>query len=171
MSDFQEQIFSERGGLKNLLSKVPGFKGYIEKEDRRTADKMLREMVADRFEELQHQLSNIQQEFVREGKLDLMDELEAIDVKFNTFVDRIRHATYGYSGFFDAVKIDEAKLDKMYAYDNALLDAVDGIQNALDSLNLADEEDVLKENIRTLDDLLRQSIQAVNRRKEVITNE
>ena len=42
MTDFQGQIEEGRGKLKELLLKIPGFKGYIEMEDRRTADKMVR---------------------------------------------------------------------------------------------------------------------------------
>lgn len=51
MTDYQSQIESQRGKIKELLLKVPGFKGYIELEDRRTADKLLREVVADSCQE------------------------------------------------------------------------------------------------------------------------
>ena len=97
MTDFQGQIESERGKLKELLLKVPGFKGYIEMEDRRTADKLLREMVADRYQELLDKLTGIQNEFTDRGDLTYLDDLETIVVKLRTFIDRIRHAAYGSS--------------------------------------------------------------------------
>ena len=171
MSDFQEQVFSQRGGLKRLFSKVPGFKGYIEKEDRRTADKMLREVIADRYQELRQRISVIQSNFVDQGKLEFLDELESIGTKLQTFIDRTRRATYGNTGFFSAIKIDEEKLDKLYAYDNFLLDGVEEISSALETLEMATEDEEIRQAIRTVDDLAKKSVQAISRRKEVITTE
>ena len=117
MTDFQGQIEEGRGKLKELLLKIPGFRGYIEMEDRRTADKMVRDAVADRFQEQLDRLTGIMTEFVDRGDIEYLDKLEGAAVKIRTFVDKIRHAVYGYSGFFDAIKIDETKLDKFYGYD------------------------------------------------------
>ena len=170
MSDFQELIFSERGGLKNLLSKVPGFKGYIESEDRRTADKLLRDTIADRYGELWQRVTAIQSDFVDQGKIDFLDDLESVSDKLKTFIDRTRHATYGYSSFFSAVKIDQAKLDKLYNYDNALLDGVEELTSALDTLEFAGDDEEIRAAIRTLNELTRKSVQAISLRKEVITS-
>jgi len=170
MSDFQEQIFSERGGLKNLLSKVPGFKGYIESEDRRTADKLLREAIANRYGELWQRLTAIQSNYVDQGKIDFLDDLESVSDKLKTFIDRTRHATYGYSSFFSAIKIDQAKLDKLYNYDNALLDGVEELKSALDTLEFAEDDEAIQKAIHVLNELTRKSVQAISRRKEVITS-
>jgi hypothetical protein len=106
MSDFQGQIESERGKLKELLLKIPGFKGYIELEDRRTADKMVRDVVADRYQEELDRLTGIMTEFVDRGDLNYVDDMEGIVTKIRTVIDRIRHATYGYSSFISLIKID-----------------------------------------------------------------
>ncbi len=169
MSDFQNQILSGRGGLKNLLSKVPGFKGYIENEDRRTADKLLREAIADRYGELWQRLTAIQSDFVNQGKIEFLDDLESVSDKLKTFVDRTRHATYGYSSFFSAIKIDQAKLDQLYDYDNALLDGVDKLSGALDALEFAGDDGAIIESIRNINGIARDSVQAISRRKDVIT--
>ncbi len=171
MSDFQEQIFSERGGLKNLLAKVPGFKGYIESEDRRTADKMLREAIADKYDEVWQRVTAIQSDFVNQGKITFLDDLESVSVKLKTIIDRIRHAAYGYSGVFDAVKIDQEKLDMLYQYDNALLDGAGNFSNALDNLEFAGNDEEIQTATRALNDLARKSVQAISRRKDVITSE
>ena len=42
MGDVLGQIKDQRGGFVKLLSKIPGFKGYMEKESRRDADKLVR---------------------------------------------------------------------------------------------------------------------------------
>lgn len=168
MSDYREEIESQRGGLKRLLSKIPGFKGYIEHEDRRTADKILRETVANRYNELLDWLFAIQREYVDQGDLEIQDELESVGVKLRTFIDRIRRASYGYSGFFDAMKIDQDRLDELYEYDNALLDGVERLKEVLEALEEAEEEEERVRRVKELDKLARKVVQWADRRKEVI---
>ena len=171
MTDFQGQIEEGRGKLKELLLKIPGFRGYIEMEDRRTADKMVRDVVADRYQEQLDRLTGIMSEFVDRGDLVYMDKLEGVAVKIRTFIDKIRHAVYGYSGFFDAVKIDETKLDMLYAFDQALLDGIDGIGEGLDSLASAVEADQIKTQIASLTQLAADMVTKADQRKEEITRE
>ena len=171
MTDFQGQIESERGKLKELLLKVPGFKGYIEMEDRRTADKMLRDIIADRYQEQLDKLTGIMTEFVDRGDLDYVDDMEGIVTKLRTFIDRIRHAVYGYSGFFSAIKIDAEKLDRIYDYDQALLDGIDGIATTMESLASAVETDQIKGFIATLKKAAQEMITKADQRKEEIARE
>jgi len=171
MSDYREEIESQRGGLKQLMSKVPGFKGYIEHEDRRTADKMLREEIANRYNELLDWLFAIQRELVDEGKLEIQDDLESVGVKLRTFIDRIRRAEYGYSSFFSALKIDQDRLDALYEYDNALLDGVEKFKETLQALEDAVEEEEMMRRVKELDKLARKAVQRGDRRKEVIVGD
>ena len=171
MTDFQGQIEEGRGKLKELLLKIPGFKGYIEMEDRRTADKMVRDTVADRYQEQLDRLTGIMTEFVDRGDLVYMDKLEGAAVKIRTFIDKIRHAVYGYSGFFDAIKVDEAKLEKLYDYDQALLDGIDGISETLNSLASAVESDQIKSLIASLTQQAADMVTKADQRVEEITRE
>jgi len=171
MTDYQGQIESERGKLKELLVKVPGFKGYIEMEDRRTADKLLREVVADRYQELLDKLSGIQTEFVDRGDLTYLDDLENVVVKIRTFIDKIRHAAYGYSSFFSAIKIDAEKLDRLYDYDHKLLDGTANMAAAMDSLASAVEEEQIKSLIADLKNLAQAVVKMADQRMEEITRE
>ncbi len=171
MSDFQGQIESERGKLKELLLKIPGFKGYIELEDRRTADKILRDVIADRYQEQVDRLSEIQTDFVDRGDLAYVDDLEAVVVKLRTFIDRIRHAAYGYSSFFSAIKIDAEKLDKIYDYDFALLSGADRLADALVNLESIEDPEKLKDFISDLKKQAQEVVTKADQRKEVITSE
>jgi hypothetical protein len=171
MTDFQGQIESGRGKLKELLHKVPGFKGYIEMEDRRTADKLLRDEVKDRFQALLDKLTGIQTEFVDRGDLAFLDDLETIVVKIRTFIDRIKHAAYGYSSFFSAIKIDAERLDKLYTYDQALLDGYDILSKTMDSLASAVEEDQIKSLIADLKNKAQDLVTKADLRLAEITRE
>jgi len=171
MTDYQSQIEAQRGKIKELLLKVPGFKGYIEIEDRRTADKLLRDAVADSYQEQLDRLTAVQTEFVDRGDLSYVDDLEAVVVKLRTFIDRISHATYGYSSFFSAIKIDAEKLDKIYDYDQALLNGIDGLSAALESLETAEDPEQLKVLITDLKKQAQDIVTKGDQRKDVITHE
>src|SRR5512133_1073035 len=113
MSDLFDKVTSQQDPLKKLMAKIPGFKGYIARADRRSADKLLRETISDQFQALWQRLSSIQRDLVNAGRIDVMDEVEIAAVRLRQFIDRIKTAAYGYSGFFDATKINEAELEKV----------------------------------------------------------
>ena len=171
MTDYQSQIEDQRGKIKELLLKVPGFKGYIELEDRRTADKLLRDAVAESYQEQLDRLTAVQTEFVDRGDLAYVDDLEAVVVKLRTFIDRISHATYGYSSFFSAIKIDAEKLDKIYDYDQALLNGTESLSAALESLETTKDPEQLKELIKDLKKQAQDIVTKADQRKNVITDE
>ena len=60
MDDLFDRVTSEQDIFKKLLSKIPGFKGYIERTNRRSSDKLLRDLIADRFEEQWKAISALQ---------------------------------------------------------------------------------------------------------------
>jgi hypothetical protein len=45
------KVSSDMDPFKKILSKIPGFGGYMERQARRDSDKLLRETVADLFEQ------------------------------------------------------------------------------------------------------------------------
>ena len=55
----------------------------------------------------------LQREFINSGDIGYVDDLEAAAIKLRTFADRVRRATRGYSGLFDAVKINEEELGRV----------------------------------------------------------
>jgi hypothetical protein len=171
MSDFSDQISgtveSSLDIFKKIASKLPGFGGYIERQSRRDADKLLREAVADRFEEQIQRVSSLQRDLVRQGELGLVGDLEAAALKLRTFADRVRRATRGYSGLFDAVKINEAELAQLYRYDAAMLDLADGVARAVDNVETSVGSDGMPAAVRNLTTQAQQAITVFDRRQEV----
>ena len=137
LDDLTEKIQSSQNKLEQLISRVPGFAGYKQKEQRREADKLLRLYVARQYEEQLTRLSNVQHAMVSQGRLKAMSTLERGVTKLQLLVDRIKTASYGYAGLFDAIKVDEAALDRLYDFDQAMLEGVDKIAADLDRLDEA----------------------------------
>lgn len=170
MSDIFETIKGEQDIFKKLLSYVPGFKGYIERSHRRAADKLLRDQVALKYNELAARTSTLQKDVAEAGQLDYLDDLDSVGLKLRTFADRIKNASYGYSGFFDAAKINEKELEKLYAFDTAFFTLADQISNGLDNVEAAIAGEGLKAAIRAVNTLARQAGETFDRRHETITD-
>jgi hypothetical protein len=162
------KISSEMDPFKQILSKIPGFSGYMERQNRRDSDKLLRETVAERFDEQWQRISALQRDFISQGQIAYVDDLEASAIKLRAFIDRVRRATRGYSGLFDAVKINETELAQLYQYDASLLNQVDEVSRAIDNVEASVGSDGLPAAIRNLATVAQQSVQAFDRREEVI---
>ncbi|MGH2626740.1 MAG: hypothetical protein ACRDHY_08840 [Anaerolineales bacterium] len=157
---------------KDLLGKVrnflAGFVGYVERENRREADKMLREDLARRYRDLWNRVSQLQRQLTGEGQLEWVDDLEGAAIKLQTFADRIQGAAYGYSGFFDAARVNEPELRQLYEYDLALLESVDRLSSAIDNVAASTGTDGMPAAVRHLVTLSQESVDAFNRREQVV---
>ncbi len=171
MSDLFEKVTGDQDIFKKLASKIPGFSGYIERSNRRAADKLLRETIADQFEELYQRISTVQTDFISHGELQFVDDLEKAAIKVRTFIDKVRRASYGYSGFFDAVKINEEELARVYEYDDAMLSLVDEVDRAIDNVEASIGTDGLPAAIRNLVTKSQDCITVFNHRDDVMKQE
>ncbi len=163
-----DTIKSEMDPFKKILNYIPGFKGYMERQARRDSDKLLRETIADRFEQQWGRISQLQRDFISSGDIQYIDDLEASAIKLRTFADRIRRATRGYSGLFDAVKINEEELLRLYEYDYQMLALGDEVGRAVDNVEASVGTDGLPAAFRNLKTVTQQCIDVFDRREEAI---
>ena len=170
MNDILERVTGESDFIKKILSKLPGFKGYVEREDRRNADKLLRESIAERFESIWQRISALQKEAINLGELEKIDDLENSAIKIRQFIDRVKNASYGYAGFFDVIKVETEELDAVYEYDVQLFELEDKISRAVDNVESSFGTDGLPAAIRHLSTLSQNCLDVFNQRKEVIVH-
>lgn len=166
MSDLVERVTGDMNVLQKIVSKIPGFSGYVDLTNRRSADKLLRETIASHFEGLWQRLSSIQNDLIREGGLEYMSKIESASIKLRQFIDRVRTASYGYAGFFDAVKIKQEELDRVYQYDLALLTLEEEVGHAIDNLEAAIGTDGMPASIRDLTKKAQACLDTFNHRQE-----
>lgn len=149
--------------LERLARLVPGIGSYQDKEGLRDTDKKLRVTLAERLDGARKAVEDCTAGLQRRGLFDHLDRLGRLERKLHQAADSIRFASYGYSGVFDAVKIDEAKLERLYAFDIALAESVSAVQDAAQGLKGTAPEaigtDALKplgQQIASLDDKVRE---------------
>jgi hypothetical protein len=123
---------SEKNLLEKLADAVPGLKGYRDKEARRDTDKRFREYLGSRVDRVRGDLDDVKRTLVNDGILDGLDDLDRLSQKLFKAANLIRHASYGYSGFFDQLKIKETELDKIYQYDLSLLSDVENLEKQIE---------------------------------------
>lgn len=170
MDNFFDTVKNQQDPFKKLMSYIPGFGGYVERQTRRDADKLLRDTVARRFEEQWKRTAQLQSDLVSAGMIQYVDDMEKAAVKLRTFIDKITTAPRGYSGLFDAVKINEKELEAIYQFDAAFFDLAGQVGSALDNVerSLADEA-ALPAAIRNLTTLARLAVETYEKRSEVVT--
>ncbi|MFP3854202.1 MAG: hypothetical protein ACLFWD_07915, partial [Anaerolineales bacterium] len=150
---------------------LSGFVGYVERDQRRNSDKILREAVADRYEKEWSRLSEIQRDLIADGKIELVDDLEAAALKLRAFIDRVRTASYGYAGLFDHVRIGKDELAKLYQYDSALLEHANTVERAVDNVQASIGTDGLPAAIRHMRSVSQEAVDLFDQRQQVILAE
>ncbi len=170
MVNFFQRITEEQGTLEDLVRKIPGFKGYFEKQDRRAADRLLREHLVRVFGELLTEFGRLQNELVNRGGLHHMERAQTVDTKLRIFIDRIESATQGYAGLFDAIKVREEALARLYAFDNALLAYYEQFSEGLRQLEEALSSGEVEGVLHQLDAVITEANNTFKRRAEAIQN-
>ena len=169
MDEFFQKVTSQQDPFRKLASYIPGFKGYIERQNRRDADKLLRDTVARRLHEQWKRASQLQVDMVSSGMIQYVDDIERAALQLRTFIDKLSTAPRGYSGLFDAVKINEQELEAIYQYDAAFFDLAEQVGRALDHVEASlGDEAALPAAIRNVISLARTAVETYNRRSEVV---
>lgn len=154
--DVRDKARQDRNWFERILHAIPGFKGYLEKEERRETDKLLRDYLAGRIDRLRGALDPVMRDLTDRGGMDmlsLVNEVDRAKKAMERVRGRIQHASYGYSGLFDAVKVREKELDQLYAFDAGLIETVETLEKKVG--DLADPAKPAAELTAATDDLIR----------------
>lgn len=170
MSDqFVDAAKERMGAIERLLKGLPGIRGYVDKELRRDADKRLRDLIAQELEAQKQALLEVQNMLLENKGLLWLDNVDQAVQKLQTLADRIKTASYGYSGLFDPVRIREEALDALHRFDQALAARVVDVKMAISGLRQAvtDNGDIAGQ-IRKLVDLLAELNTLYSKRHEAV---
>lgn len=113
--------------IRRGLDKIPGYKGYRDKEDRRDADKQVREATADALNVQIDRLTRYNADLSAARDFESLAALEPAISQIRLLADRIRTASYGYGGIFSENDVDANALEQLRLFDAALLREVDSL--------------------------------------------
>lgn len=169
--DVYAQAKSQMRLSERIAAALPGFRGYKEKELRRESDKLIRNHLAQKLSKDKDNVRSISQKIADKRYLDMLTDVDRLIAKMDRITEKINHASYGYSGFFDIVKIKEENLDRMIAYDNQLIDSVNILTDSIDTLKaqlLNGDYTNLKDKIQTITGKFEMLEDTFDKRQEVI---
>ena len=106
---------------ERIVAAIPGFRGYKEKELRRESDKLIRNHLHLKLTELKDDLQIVFQKLSDRRYFDVLTQMDRLVARTDRITEKVNHASYGYSGFFDIVKVEEENLDRMIDFDNRLV--------------------------------------------------
>jgi len=166
-----ERVQESEKPLERLMLILPGFRGYKLREQRREADRIVRDYIYKSLEHSRDDLTSCFQSLSDSKASELEEPMNRLIAKLDRVAEKVNRASYGYSGFFDSIKVEEAELDNMLAYDTQLMDSVKKIGDATTSFKTDLSQGKL-ENARTTQQALDTSIGnlelAFDQRKAVI---
>lgn len=163
MSDLQsklEQVKSGETFLEKIKRYIPGYDGYVNRDNTRELDTQLRAKLAGKLEENKTKLKNIILKLSEDGKLMETKGLDKLDKKNENAIAQFKSAARGYSGLFDVTKISESQLNQLYEFDFNMFSYVENLNNSFSDLEAKvkakeDIENYIPQLSQTIDDLLK----------------
>ncbi len=153
MTDWHESDRAQ-STLGSIMRRIPGFAGYLGKEERRESDAGARRWIADRLDSSKRGLDAYTRTLTDQGRLDELTFCGRLRSKIELLISRLRGAPAGYSSFFEATQVDEDMLDDVLEYDLWLMNHADSVASSIDNLATArDEGDALTAAAKEVDAL------------------
>lgn len=157
---------------ERILASIPGFRGYKEKELRRESDRLVRDHLYRRMSEAKSDLKDVFQKLSDRRWFEASKDMDRLVAKFDRVAAKVDHASYGYTGFFDIVKVGEKNLDRMIDFDNQLVDDVEKIVEEVEAFKTEVLDREIKkttEHIQNLVTMLEDFEETFDNREEVIS--
>jgi hypothetical protein len=169
--DVYAQAKSQMRLSERIAAALPGFRGYKEKELRRESDKLIRNNLTLKLSKGKDNVRSIAQKIADKRYLDVLPDIDRLTAKMDRITEKVNHASYGYAGFYNIVKIKEDNLDKMITFDNQLLDEVNALTASIEELKaqlLSNNFSNLKDKIQAVADKFELLEDTFDKREEVI---
>jgi NAD-dependent DNA ligase len=132
MSETIDKVKQKQG----IISKIQDIftLGYSTKEDLRELDKKLRDNYYADLKNLRHKWEEIYLEALNAKQANGDDYKKVIQV-MDRVAEKVNRADYGYAGLMDRKgHIRENELAKVFDYDKALGDSIQGLEQAIEEL-------------------------------------
>lgn len=125
---------TRRGFLDEIALQIPGYAGYMQKEARRDADRAARGHLAGTLKKAREAVEQVKKRVASGGDFTSLAALESSTNALARLITKVQNADSGYSGFFDAVQVDESVLDRVTQLDHALLADAGAVEAAAQGL-------------------------------------
>lgn len=173
MPETGENIEEDQPPIKKVQRYIPGFRGYLQKDDIRDADRMLRMQLSQKISVARKNLEGAKTSIEEKGLGIDISQIESALSSLKRMSSEIGYADSGYSWMSSDSNPIEDEVERMYDYDVGLLDQLTLLQGISSEVSsAASDSDVAtlerdSADIRTrlayIEDLFRKRMAVMNR--------
>ncbi len=139
-----------RDWLAALTARIPGFAGYQDKDQRRVADKTVRDAMAAKIDDLREIISDVIEQ-ANDTETSIVDDLSKILRTMNELRDKVEFLGYGDTVFFTNESFSPEFLATVYQLEVQIYDNLDELETTFESPKDLGRRDTLKEIRRRLE--------------------
>ena len=132
-SAYVKRVDESKSNMERILGFIPQYHGYQNKERIRESDRLVREELSRRLGVALQRTEDSYNETVRQGKDGT--RFHSARLRMDSIREGIRHASYGYSGLFDPIKVKEEELKALIDFDASLLDTTQQVQDKAEKIS------------------------------------
>ena len=164
-----EQVKSKESFLERIKRIIPGYDGYVNRDNSRELDVQLRNTLASNLDSNKTKLKNVVLNLSKNGKLFDADGIDKLDKKLENAIAKLKSAARGFSGAFDVKKIKENELNQIYQFDAEMLESVNAIGAACSEMvdNSSANSDI-KQSQQKISNLLDNILQHFTERENIL---
>lgn len=168
---YVEKTHKEMGLFEKIISYIPGYRGYKEKEIRRESDRLVRMEVVNRLKDTKNIIRRKFSNPMVIQKLSNEDtwRLDTLMSRLDRITQRIDKAVAGYAGIFDAIKVKEDKLDTILQYDLSLIEKAESLKNDVEKIiSMEPGKDEWRNSMDELISKIEEMDDFINKRSEIL---
>ena len=167
LDNVKKKIQENRDLIDRITVKLPGFKGYVEKAESYAADKIVRDLLADRILGFKNEVNAKLVELEKKQERDKLGDLDSLTLKMETLIKKCQHADFGKTVTLSGITISEDDKNRLLEYDWRLISSLDEMDKKIGELRPAAGE-TIGAAISGIADTLRSFEKNFDERKNVL---
>src|SRR4029079_7074220 len=125
--------------VTNILSSIPGYDGYRDKENRREPENRVRERISSRLSDLARGIEQVATNLANKRDIQAVGPVDSAAKSVRHLQNLVSTATYGYGGLYSDRNVDEVALEQLNQFDADLLTRVETLTPLVEKLGAASE--------------------------------
>jgi len=157
--------------LGRLVRIIPGIAGYQDNESARNTDKAVRMKLAEQLEGIKLDIDKEKLRRLEAKDLSLLPALDKAASKISKTANTIKYAARGFSGIFDKPRVDLERLEKLSAFDIAMLEDMENLKGLVNNMSASSADaSLLKDAVAKLDSAIDALDRKFSSRQEILSS-
>ncbi|MBN2079535.1 MAG: hypothetical protein JW838_11260 [Spirochaetes bacterium] len=131
LDNLKKKIQQNRDLVDRITMMVPGFTGYVEKAEIHEADRIIRNLLADRIRGFKGTVNSALTALEKKGDRVHHGDLDSLSVRMETIIKKCLHADFGSTPSLAGAAISEEDKNRLLEYDWRLLSSLDELEKGV----------------------------------------